>query len=58
MVHQMAQEGALWFTVMIRFGPHRRNRKITWANIVNAVLDVGSKVTMFNVVRAVNKYIG
>ena len=29
--------------VMIRFGPHWRNSKITWANIVNAVLDFGTK---------------
>ena len=57
MVHQMAQEGALWPSVMIRFGPHRCNSKITWANIVNAVLDVGTKkhnnVTNLNVVGAV-----
>ena len=43
MAHQMAQEGALWPSVMIRFGLHWRNSKITWANIVNAVLDFGSK---------------
>ena len=42
MTHQMAQEGALWPSV-IRFGPHWRNCKITWANIVNAVLDFGTK---------------
>ena len=46
MVHQMAQEGALWPSVMIRFGPHWRNSKITWANIVNAVLDFGTKSIM------------
>ena len=28
---------------MIRFGPHWRNSKITRANIVNAVLDFGTK---------------
>ena len=39
MVHQMAQEGALCPSVMIRFGPHWRNSKITWANIVNVVMD-------------------
>ena len=43
MVHQMAQEGALWSSVMIRFGPHWHNSKITWANIVNAVLNFGTK---------------
>ena len=43
MAHQMAQEGALWPSVMIRFGPHWHNSKITWANIVNAVLDFGTK---------------
>ena len=57
MAHQMAQEGALWSNVMIRFGPHWRNSKITWANIVNAVLDVGTKIIIMlpilNVVGAV-----
>ena len=43
MAHQMAQEGTLWPSVMIRFGPHWHNSKITWANIVNAVLDFGTK---------------
>ena len=42
-MHQMAQEGALWPSVMIRFGPHWCNSKITWANIVNAVLDFSTK---------------
>ena len=44
MAHQMAQEGALWpmASVMIRFGPHWHNSKITWASIVNAVLDFGT----------------
>ena len=46
MVHQMAQEGALWPSVMIRFGPHWCNSKITWASIVNAVLDVDTKNTI------------
>ena len=27
-------------------GPHWRNSKITWANIVNAVLDFGTKSMM------------
>ena len=43
MVYQMAQEGVLWPSVMIRFGPHWHNSKITWANIVNVVLDFGTK---------------
>ena len=43
MAHQMVQEGVLWPSIMIRFGPHWRNSKITWANIVNAVLDFGTK---------------
>ena len=37
-------EGALWPSVMIRFGPHWRNSKITWDNVVNAVLDFGTKM--------------
>ena len=32
-------EGALWPSVMIRFGLHWCNNKITWTNVVNAVLD-------------------
>ena len=40
MAHQMAQESTLWPSVMI---PHWCNSKITWANIVNAVLDFGTK---------------
>ena len=43
MTYQMAQEGALWPSVMIRFGPHWHNSKITWANIVNGVLDFGTE---------------
>ena len=43
MAHQMVQEGALWPSVMIIFGPHWRSSKITWANIAHAVLDVGTK---------------
>ena len=39
----MAQEGALWPSVMIRFRPHWCDSKITWANIVNVVLDFGTK---------------
>ena len=39
-VHQMAQEGALLPSSVIRLRPHWRNSKITWANIVHAVLDV------------------
>ena len=55
MVYQMAQEGALWPSVMIRFGPHWRNSKIIWANIVNAVLDFGTIVLpILNMVGADN----
>ena len=36
----MAQEVP---SVMIRFGPHWRNIKITWANSVSAVLDFSNK---------------
>ena len=39
-MHQMALEGALWPSGVIRLGPHWRSIKITWANIVRAVLDV------------------
>ena len=42
MAHQMAQEGALWPSSVIRLGPHWCNSKIRWANIVHAVLDVGT----------------
>ena len=40
MAQQMVQQGA---SVMIRFWPHWCNSKIAWANIVNAVLDFGTK---------------
>ena len=43
-MYQTAQEGALWLSVMKRFGPHWCNSKIAWANIVNAILDFGTKV--------------
>ena len=46
MAHQMVQEGALWPSRVIRLGPHWRNSKMRWANIVNAVLDVGNKNTI------------
>ena len=50
MVYQMVQEGALWPSVMVRFGPHWGSSEITWANIVNAEVDVGTKnITIFNV---------
>ena len=42
MVHQMVQEGALWPSSVMRLGPHWRNSKITLANTVHAVLDVGT----------------
>ena len=55
MAHQMAQEGALWPSV-IRFGPHWHSNKI---NIVKAVLDVGTKNTIrlliLNMVKTVEK---
>ena len=57
MAHQMAQEGALWPNSAIRLGPHWRNSKIAWANIVYAVLNVGTqkhnKGTIVNMVGAV-----
>ena len=57
MANQMAQEGAFWPSSVIRFGPLWCNDKITWANIVYAVLDVGTskhnKVTILNMVGAV-----
>jgi len=31
MAHQMAQEGTLWPSSVIRLGPHWRNNKIKWA---------------------------
>ena len=40
MAHQMAQEDGHWPSSVIRLGPQWRNSKITWANIVHAVLDV------------------
>ena len=39
----MVQKDALWPSVIITSGPHWHSIKITWANIVNAVLDVGTK---------------
>ena len=57
MVHQMMQEGTLWPNSALRLGPHWRNCKITWANIVYAVLNVGTKKhnkgTIVNMVEAV-----
>ena len=40
MALQMAQEGVLLPSSVIRFGPHCRNSKFTRANIVYTVLDV------------------
>ena len=45
-MHQMGQEGALWPSSVIRLGPHWHNSKITWANVVHAVLD---KITIYMV---------
>ena len=44
MVHQMTWNVSLWPSVMIRFGPHWHNSKVTWANIINAVLDFVTKI--------------
>ena len=46
MAHQMVQEGALWPSSVIRFGPHWCNSKIIWVNIVHAVMDVGIQYTL------------
>ena len=35
MAYQMVQEGALWPSVMITFGPCWRKVKLSWANIAN-----------------------
>ena len=43
-MYQMAQEGALWASGVIRLGPHWCNSKITWANIIVAVMDVGTRI--------------
>ena len=53
MAHQMAQEGALWPSSVMRLGPHCRNSKITWANIFRAVLDVGTYNTILNTIGVV-----
>ena len=54
MAHQMEQEGALWPSVMKRFGPCWCNSKITWANIVNAILDFSTKkLSILNMAGAV-----
>ena len=57
MVHQMAQEGSHWPSGVIRLGPHLRSSKMKWANIVHAMLDVGTykynKVIIVNIVGAV-----
>ena len=52
MVHQIAQEGALWPSDM-RFGPDWLNSKISWASIVTAVPDVGTR----NIIKLHNYYI-
>ena len=56
MAHQMAQEGAHWPSSVIRLGQHWHNSKITRANIVNGVLNVGTKhnkITISNMVGTV-----
>ena len=42
MAYQMAQEGPFWPRGMIRFGPYWHNSKMTWADIVNAVQNIGT----------------
>ena len=39
----MKQEGALWPNSMIRLWQDWRRSNKTWANIVNAVLDLGNE---------------
>ena len=34
-MHQMAQEGALWPSVMVTLGPCWHKVKLNWANIAN-----------------------
>ena len=41
-------EVALLPSVMIRFGPHWHHSKITWANLVNALLDLGTEKCKHN----------
>ena len=44
----------VWLSVMIRLRPHWHNSKITWTNVVNTVLDVGTNsIPILNVVGAV-----
>ena len=43
MVYQMVQEGALWPDVIDKIWATPVQRKITWASVVNAVVDVGIK---------------
>ena len=48
----MAQEGAFWLSRVIRLGPHWRSSKITWANIVHAMLDDGTYSTIVGAVKS------
>ena len=60
MAHQMVQEGVLWPSSMIRLGPHWRNSKIAWTDIVHADWIMAlkhNKVTIFNQVGAVKNTI-
>ena len=43
MVYQMVQEGALWLNVIDKTWATLAQRKITWARIVDAVVDVSTK---------------
>ena len=47
-MHQKAQESAFWPSSVIRLGPHWYNSKITWANVVHALLDVQAKIFIKN----------
>ena len=47
-----APNGVVRFPVvqcyMVRFGPHWSNSKITWANTINALIDVDTKMEYDN----------
>ena len=40
MAHQMAQEGTLWSSAMVRLGPHWR--KVEWAGTLIATNSTGN----------------
>ena len=43
MAHQMAQEGALWPSVMITLGPCWHKVKLSWANIANGSIALAAR---------------